>query len=66
MFTHVSSSGQEYTVIPHIHFSDGGYERCTYDIYRDTTLVAQCDLTGQILFTVQRYEDTLNANSENS
>lgn len=66
MFIHVSASGQEYTVVSHIHFSNGGYEKCTYDIYCDNDLVAQCDLTGEIPFTVQRYEDSLNADPANS
>ena len=59
MFTHVSTSGQEYTVVSHIHYSKNGYEKCTYDICLGPNVVAQCDLTGEVPFTVQRYEDSL-------
>ena len=47
---------REYLVVPHIHFSNGGYERCTYDVYLETRKVAECELTGQIPFTVHRFE----------
>lgn len=47
---------REYLVIPHLHFSQGGYERCTYDIYLETKKVAECALTSEIPFTVTRFE----------
>ena len=56
MFTHVSLSGQEYVVTSHLHFSNGGYEKCTYDIYLGKQKVAECELTSQVPFVVARFE----------
>jgi len=47
---------REYIVVPHIHFSQGGYERCTYEVYLETRKVAECELTSQVPFTVRRFE----------
>ena len=47
---------REYLVVPHIYFSQGGYERCTYDVYLETRKVAECELTSQVPFTVRGFE----------
>ena len=47
---------REYIVTPHIYFSKGGYERCSYDIYLETRKIGECSLTSEVAFTVSRFE----------
>jgi hypothetical protein len=56
--SYVSDSGREYIVVPHLYFTKGGYERCTYEVFLETCKVAECELTSQIPFTINRFENS--------